>query len=265
MAKETTIGNSLINKNIDLLSPKHCFLAIYLLQEKHNDDSKWKNYLSILPKNYTNFPIFYTSDELKLLEGSPFLQQVLDKLRDIETDYKSIISACPEFEKYSFKEFCEMRMAVSSRIFGIKLNGKKTDCFAPFADMLNHKRPRHTQWFYSDEHKSFVIQALQEIEPGEQIYDSYGRKCNSRFLLNYGFTVSENEGNEYPFRVEFNKEFPYYNAKLNFIPNKSNLNRSFRVTTAFGQQIVIDFFSYLRFILWNEDVNVLINVIAYLY
>ena len=74
----------------------------------------------------------------------------------------------PEFEKYSFKEFLEMRMAVSSRIFGIKIHGKKTDCFAPLADMLNHKRPRHTQWFYSDELKSFVIQAIEDIEKNEQ-------------------------------------------------------------------------------------------------
>lgn len=28
------------------------------------------------------------------------------------------------------------------------------------------------------------------------IFDSYGRKCNSRFLLNYGFVVDENDSNE---------------------------------------------------------------------
>lgn len=28
------------------------------------------------------------------------------------------------------------------------------------------------------------------------IFDSYGRKCNSRFLLNYGFIVEENDANE---------------------------------------------------------------------
>lgn len=28
------------------------------------------------------------------------------------------------------------------------------------------------------------------------IFDSYGRKCNSRFLLNYGFVVEDNDANE---------------------------------------------------------------------
>jgi histone-lysine N-methyltransferase SETD3 len=60
-------------------------------------------------------------------------------------------------------------MAVSSRIFGIKVNKKKTDCFSPLADMLNHKRPRQTQWYYSDEHGGFLIQSLQDIEKGEQV------------------------------------------------------------------------------------------------
>jgi histone-lysine N-methyltransferase SETD3 len=260
MAKETVIGNAIINANLDLLSPKHCFLSIYLLQEKYNENTKWKHYLNILPKSYNNFPIFYSSDEFKLLRGSPFLQQINDKLRDIEADFKMITNISNDFKKFSLTEFSEMRMAVSSRIFGIKVNGKKTDCFAPLADMLNHKRPRQTQWYYSDEHKSFVIQALQEIQQGDQIYDSYGRKCNSRFLLNYGFVVLENESNEYPFSVEFLKESPFYAAKLNFIPNKNNLKRTFRVVEGFTQQIVIDFFSYLRFIHWNEDINTLINV-----
>jgi histone-lysine N-methyltransferase SETD3 len=86
-------------------------------------------------------------------------------------------------------------MIVSSRIFGIKVNNKKTDCLVPLADMLNHKRPRHTIWFYSDKHNSFMIQALEDIEENQEVFDSYGKKCNSRFLLNYGFVCENNESN----------------------------------------------------------------------
>ena len=60
-------------------------------------------------------------------------------------------------------------MAVSSRIFGINVDQKKTDCFAPLADMLNHKRPRHTEWYYSDSQNSFIIQALDNIEKGQEV------------------------------------------------------------------------------------------------
>ena len=78
-------------------------------------------------------------------------------------------------------------MITCSRIFGITVNGVKTDGVVPYADMLNHKRPRQTTWFYSDELEGFVIEACDDIPRGSQVYDSYGRKCNSRFFLNYGF------------------------------------------------------------------------------
>lgn len=60
-------------------------------------------------------------------------------------------------------------MAVSSRIFGINIDHHKTDCFAPLADMLNHKRPRHTEWYYSESHNAFIIQALDNIEKGLEV------------------------------------------------------------------------------------------------
>lgn len=169
MAKEIPLGNKILNANLDLLSPKHCLLSIFLLNEKANTDSKWKHYLDILPKSYHNFPVFYKSEEFKELEGSPFLQQVYQKINDIRADYNSIQKAEPEFKMFSFEEFMQMRMAVSSRIFGIKVNGRKTDCLAPLADMLNHKRPRQTQWYFSDEIKCFVIKAIQDIDSDDQV------------------------------------------------------------------------------------------------
>lgn len=41
-------------------------------------------------------------------------------------------------------------MVVSSRIFGVVINGKKTDALVPIADMLNHRIPKMTSWYFSD-------------------------------------------------------------------------------------------------------------------
>jgi histone-lysine N-methyltransferase SETD3 len=46
-----------------------------------------------------------------------------------------------------------------------------------------------------------VIEACEDIARGDQIYDSYGKKCNTRFLLNYGFINLNNDGNEFPFKI----------------------------------------------------------------
>eukprot|EP00493_Phyllostaurus_siculus_P012508 UN12691 len=37
---------------------------------------------------------------------------------------------------------------------------------------------------------------MQSFNIGDQIYDSYGRKCNSRFFVNYGFALENNPDNE---------------------------------------------------------------------
>lgn len=96
-----------------------------------------------------------------------------------------------------------MRMIVSSRVFGIVVDKLKTDALVPYADMLNHKLPKQTCWYFCDRDQGFVIKSLRDIEGGTEIYDSYGQKCNSRFLLNYGFTLPQNICNEVVFMKTF--------------------------------------------------------------
>jgi histone-lysine N-methyltransferase SETD3 len=260
MAKEAPIGKKLVEFMYDLNSPKHCLLTSYVLQEFHNPDSKWKYYLDILPKDYSNFPIFYTEEELKLLEGSPFLNTILDKKEDIKKDYDDICMKIPEFSIYTFKEFCEIRMAVSSRIFCVKIDGKKTDVLAPLADMLNHKRPRQTHWFYEDHFQAFTITALEDITAGLEIFDSYGKKCNTRFLLNYGFIVDNNDSNEYPVTLELDESHPLFIEKLDILG--SDFKRKFRLQENMLESQVIDFFSFLRFVYFDGDIDKLYKILS---
>ena len=165
-----------------LNSPKHCLLSTFVLYERLNKASKWNSYFDIIPKDYTNFPIFFSEEDLNLLKGSPFLQTILEKKDDIEKDYKRICDLVPGFDMHSFREFSEIRMAVSSRIFGIKIENKKTDVLAPFADLLNHKRPRQTHWLYDESMKSFVIQALEDIPGGNEVIFLGNLKIFAKFF-----------------------------------------------------------------------------------
>jgi histone-lysine N-methyltransferase SETD3 len=81
---------------------------------------------------------------------------------------------------------------VGSRMFGVLVDGVKTNILAPFADMLNHKLPKQTAWNYVQAESGFAIESLTEIPQGAEVFDSYGRKCNSRYLLNYGFVIPDN-------------------------------------------------------------------------
>jgi len=53
-------------------------------------------------------------------------------------------------------------------------------------------RPRETKWAYDNTRRAFTITSLEPIGAGCQVYDSYGQKCNHRFLLNYGFAIENN-------------------------------------------------------------------------
>lgn len=175
------------------MSPKHTYLSIFLLQELlKGEKSEWKLYLRLLPKDHSNFPINYTNHELSQLIGSPFLIQIHEKVYDLKRDYDRVFAANYEFRKYKFRDFCWARTIIGSRIFGVHIEDTKTDILAPFADMLNHRLPKQTTWNYLDDKEGFLIETLEDIPQGVEVFDSYGKKCNSRYLLNYGFVVENN-------------------------------------------------------------------------
>lgn len=114
----------------------------------------------------------------------------------MKRDYLNIVAIDSSFERFTLEKFCEARLLVSSRVFGIVMEGLKTDALVPMADMLNHRLPKQTSWYYCDRQKGFVIKSMKEIPAGHEVFDSYGQKCNSRFLLHYGFVLPNNPHNE---------------------------------------------------------------------
>jgi protein-histidine N-methyltransferase len=103
-----------------------------------------------------------------------------------------ILQIDSSFSRFSLDRFSWARMIVCSRNFGLTIDGVKTAALVPFADMLNHYRPRETSWTFDHSLGAFTITSLGTIASGAQVYDSYGRMCNHRFLLNYGFAVEDN-------------------------------------------------------------------------
>jgi len=79
-------------------------------------------------------------------------------------------------------------------------------------------------------------------------------------LLNYGFIVENNDGNEFPITIELSpKETPLFPFKANILNNKE-LKRTFRIQTNFTEPSVNELISFVRFFVFNEDINSLINI-----
>ena len=255
LAQESEIGKSITSTvKKQLKSPNHCVFTTYLLSEmEKGESSKWKFYLDMLPESYDNFPVFYKEKEEQLLKGTSFLQIVNSKKKEIYQDYVTLCGVINNFQRFSYDNFCKVRMIVSSRIFGVKIKNLKTEVFAPYADMLNHRRVRQTHWNYEDSYNAFVISAIENIEPGYELYDSYGKKCNSRFLLNYGFTLENNEDNEYKLSITLAENSYKYKEKSAIL--KNSITKKFTLRKDLEDTQAALLFSFLRFVCFDGDTN----------
>ena len=155
----------------------------------------------------------------------------------------------PEYRAFGLEEFVWARLVVITRIFGLVVNGNKTDGLVPMADMLNHKRPRETSWTFDDSRGSFTITSLRPMSRGEQIYDSYGRKCNSRFFVNYGFSLEDNEDNQIAVWVGLILDDPHYAMKCRYMggPRAGAQLQRFQIPIDYKEKAAKECFSFLRF------------------
>ena len=109
------------------------------------------------------------------------------------------------------------------------MNGVRADVLVPFADLINHRTQRQTQWYYDNAQNSFMIQSLEDIKEGNEIYDSYGKKSNAKLLLNYGFCLENNSENEYYLTLKFNPKVPLFSQKKVIFQREEDYERTFKL------------------------------------
>ena len=158
-ARNSEIGHY-ITKELEnkLYSPRFSLLTVFLMGEiDKGNQSKWKFYIDFLPSSYDSFPLFYKEKELEYLKGTQFLKSIEREKKLINSDYNLLVKNIPGFAKYDLNYFSKIMEIVTSRVFLIKIHNKKETILAPFADILNHKRPSDTVWDFDDNTNSFTI------------------------------------------------------------------------------------------------------------
>ena len=175
-------------------SPAIIAVVLYVLETMRDENHFFAPYYDMLPRDYSFFPVFWSDANAKAwLRGSPVLQDLKERKRALREDYDEVCRVVPGFaHRFPYDEFLKVRSAVGSRNFGIVVDGQKCTSLVPFADLLNHLRPRETTWTFDSTRDCFTITTLTRLDAGQPVFDSYGRKSNARFLLHYGFTVEDN-------------------------------------------------------------------------
>jgi histone-lysine N-methyltransferase SETD3 len=141
---------------------------------------------------------------------------------------------------------------VQSRVFGITVEGKEVTALVPVADMLNHNIPCQVRWFYDDARRGFVMKAEEDIPRGDQVYDSYGNKDDSTFLMNYGF-LPPTKRNRALIIAYLNADDPYLNDKQNLLRLLGIGMQSYTFMETLEDQDVFLTFGWFRFIVFKEE------------
>jgi len=208
-----------------------------------------------------DFPVYFTEAERAYLTGSPFLEYVDVEIEDIRYDYSLIAREIPEFaDKYSLDDYKKAKMLVISRNFGVTMNGTETNLQVPLADMFNTETPKNALWYYDDSRHGFIVDAVADVQKGGQLFDSYGKKCNYRFFLNYAFINLSKEGenaeNEFPLNVGLDAEDPHFDVKKEvFLDGMESTVTEFRVNGHMKEKVMENFLSWIRFVVFDGDLD----------
>jgi len=140
--------------------------------------------------------------------------------------FQSIIRAHPELgpPRFTLHDFMVAHVYVVSRVFGLSIDGEHMSVLVPLAEAFNHQ-PRGvgdgpaTNWTFDEKLKAFTSRSARLIpayvsyilrlfpslslirhlhcavsyRSGAEVTASFGVKCNSRWLLTYGFALEDND------------------------------------------------------------------------
>jgi protein-histidine N-methyltransferase len=192
MGKKTDWGVQLQKYHESVSSPDITYILLFMIKNIDNKEDFFYPYYQTLPKNLNHLPIFWREKDLQFLESSYIRKEVEKRKQSFINDYGILCRACNNFaDVCSEDKFMYVRSIIGSRNFGLFIDGTKQSAMVPFADMLNHSENTNTKWYYNSKKHRFVLDSVNKIKSGSEIVDTYGTKCNSKYLLYYGFTLSD--------------------------------------------------------------------------
>lgn len=237
-ARATATGAKLKEIEYQLSAPNHNHVIVHILEGMERGDTFFQPFYDILPATFDNFPVFWSEEELEFLKGSDLVAQTRARIANIRDDYDAICAKLEGFDRFSFDQFLWCRTAVGSRNFSITVAGQKRTAMVPWADMLNHFRPRETSWTFDNAQGCFTMTSLRTLAKGQQVMDSYGKKCNSKFLLHYGFSIQSNREkdgtcmNQLPMHLNLKSDDPAIGAKSALLSRRRRFNMTMNYSDA---------------------------------
>ncbi|XP_078001252.1 actin-histidine N-methyltransferase-like isoform X2 [Glandiceps talaboti] len=224
-AKASVLGN-VISKDRVLQAMPNILLSVHLLCEKLLPESFWMPYIRMLPRKYTT-PLYFDIEELKLMQGSPSLEDALKQYKNIARQYAyfyKLFQSLPDSTKVPFKEyflFDDYRWAVSTvmtrqnQIPSVDSLQMST-ALVPLWDMCNHMNGAITTGFDLASNSLHCV-ALKDFNIGQELCIFYGARSNGEMLIHDGFIFLDNENDKTSVKLGVSKNDALFAVKTEIL------------------------------------------------
>ncbi|RZC72272.1 hypothetical protein C5167_035433 [Papaver somniferum] len=265
------VASSEIGKFVGGLKP-WVSVALFLLREKANKDSKWASYLKILPEK-TDSTIFWSEEELSEIQGTQLLSTTLGVKEYVHREFLKVEQEVILPNKHLFPsitsdDFFWAFGILRSRAFS-RLRGQDL-VLVPLADLINHSSSitaENVAWeikgggiFSRD--VFFSLRTPGSVKSGEQIYIQYDAgKSNAELALDYGFVDSRPDRNAYTLTLGISDSDPFLGDKLDIAESNGLVGETAYFDVVLGQPLPPAMLPYLRLVaLGGQDAFLLESV-----
>ncbi|KAL7046055.1 hypothetical protein ACKWTF_002463 [Chironomus riparius] len=200
-------------------------LALALMIERMNSQSKFKPYFDVLPNKFSTV-LYYTPTEMKELQGTLAFTSALKQVKYIIAQYaflyKYIMVATNENDSvmeelrdnFTYEFY---RWAVSCVMTRQNIIPKNDDInesvLIPAWDMANHTNGDINTQFNNETHQIESF-SMKNFQVGEQVTIAYGNRSNLDFLIHNGFVFKENTNTDLFVKLNLNKSDPLFEDRL---------------------------------------------------
>jgi protein-histidine N-methyltransferase len=245
MASET---GKLMKAHCDSFAAQE-YMAAYLLEIKHKNGF-WKPYIDVLPTDFSHIPCQYSDSELEHLKGSYVFGMATARRKREAYAYDALPPSLKE-SWLTRDNFMWALSLVKSRVYTLKLGNGITSGIVPLADMFDHDPNKNLRWIPSAD-AGFVVTAREQIETGAVLSETYGIRCNGRYLNIYGFCLENNSENEAEIVVpSMPVDHPFFEPTKNLGIRRQDMC-AFRTPGIFRRPPTQELFSYLRLACLND-------------
>uniref|UniRef100_A0A8C5QI96 N-lysine methyltransferase SETD6 n=1 Tax=Leptobrachium leishanense TaxID=445787 RepID=A0A8C5QI96_9ANUR len=204
LSQDTSRIQDLLDRERDRLeSPSGWVpLLLALLYEATDGTSPWAPYFGLWPGlDPPDLPMFWSEEErMRLLRGTGVAEAVNKDLQNMEREYNTIvlpfIQRHPKTfsaEKHTLDLYKRLVAFVMAYSFQEPVD-EEEDCgkrdpppmMVPVADLLNHVTENNARLEFTPDYLRMV--ATRPVQPGQEIFNTYGQMANWQLLHMYGFT-----------------------------------------------------------------------------